>query len=253
LSSVAVSGLSKSFGEVTAVDDFDLRVQAGGRTAIVGPSGSGKTTVLRLIAGFDAPDTGSISLDGELVSNGRGVVVPAHRRRIGYVAQDGALFPHLTVGQNVAFGLARGADRRTTVNELLELVSLDTELASRRPDQLSGGQQQRVALARALAPRPRLLLLDEPFSALDAELRVGTRDAAARLIREAGVTTILVTHDPDDALAFADQVVVMRDGRCVEVGTPDTVYAPGQGGAHCPCCGQLIAVPNRAVADELAS
>jgi iron(III) transport system ATP-binding protein len=194
----------------------------------VGPSGSGKTTLLRLIAGFEAPDSGRITLDGEAVANG-GRLVPAHRRNVGYVAQDGALFPHLSVGRNIAFGLekkrfaSRSAVERR-VAELLAMVSLEPGYAGRRPDELSGGQQQRVALARALAREPELMLLDEPFSALDAGLRVATRKAVARTLAAAGVTTILVTHDQAEALSFADQVAVMRRGVLAQIGNPFVVY-----------------------------
>jgi iron(III) transport system ATP-binding protein len=153
--------------------------------------------------------------------------VAPHRRSVGYVAQDGALFPHLTVGQNIAYGLrgiVRGRQARARVAELLETVSLDTSFVSRRPHQLSGGQQQRVALARALARQPVLMLLDEPFSALDTGLRASTRKAVAGLLTDAGVTTLLVTHDQEEALSIADQVAVMRDGRFTQVGTPQDVY-----------------------------
>ena len=190
----------------------------------MGPSGSGKTTVLRLVAGFERPDEGSIAINGALVCGAGSTEVPAHRRGVGYVAQDGALFPHLTVGGNVGFALPRGSGRDREIAGLLELVALDPAIATRRPDQLSGGQQQRVALARAMALRPDIILLDEPFSALDAELRVETRDAVSSVLRQAGVTAILVTHDPDDARAFADQVAVMRAGRLVATGTPEEVY-----------------------------
>ena len=172
-----ISEVTKNFGSQAVLKGVNLSVARGGTTAIVGPSGSGKTTLLRLIAGFEHPNTGSISLNGLPVA-GEGVKVPAHKRHVGYVAQDGALFPHLTVGQNVAFGLDAGkldGGRRAVrarVEELLDMVSLDPAMAKRRPHQLSGGQQQRVALARALAREPELMLLDEPFSALDAGLRL---------------------------------------------------------------------------------
>ncbi len=219
-----VTGVRKSFGSTEILKGVDLAVAKGRTTAIVGPSGSGKTTLLRLIAGFEAPDTGTISLDGQVVA-GPKHWVPAHQRNVGYVAQDGALFPHLTVGQNVAFGLAaRGKRAANRVAQLLEMVSMDPSYAKRRPHQLSGGQQQRVALARALAREPDLMLLDEPFSALDAGLRVATRRAVAQTLSEAGVTTILVTHDQAEALSFADQVAVMRDGRLAQIGNPFVVY-----------------------------
>lgn len=219
-----VTGARKSFGGTEVLKGVDLTVAQGRTTAIVGASGSGKTTLLRLIAGFEAADSGSIFLDGTEVA-GPGKWVPAHKRSVGYVAQDGALFPHLSVGQNIAFGLPeRGRAANTRVGELLEMVSMDHSYAKRRPSQLSGGQQQRVALARALARRPELMLLDEPFSALDAGLRVATRRTVSKTLTDAGVTTILVTHDQAEALSFADQVAVMRDGRLAQIGSPFVVY-----------------------------
>jgi iron(III) transport system ATP-binding protein len=220
-----VKGLAKSFHTNTVLHDIDLALQPGTTTAVVGSSGCGKTTLLRLIAGFETPDAGTITLAGRQVASPESAVAP-HRRGVGYVAQDGALFPHLTVGQNIAYGL-RGTGRsevHARVGELLETVSLDASYASRRPHQLSGGQQQRVALARALARHPVLMLLDEPFSALDTGLRASTRKAVAGLLNEAGVTTLLVTHDQEEALSIADQVAVMRDGRFTQVGSPQQVY-----------------------------
>ena len=220
-----VKGLAKSFHANTVLHDIDLDLQPGTTTAVVGSSGCGKTTLLRLIAGFEAPDAGTITIDGRQVASPESAVAP-HRRGVGYVAQDGALFPHLTVGQNIAYGL-RGTARgevRARVSELLETVSLDASYASRRPHQLSGGQQQRVALARALARHPVLMLLDEPFSALDTGLRASTRKTVADLLTNAGVTTLLVTHDQEEAMSIADQVAVMRDGRFTQVGSPQQVY-----------------------------
>lgn len=228
-SHLEIDSVTKDFGSQAVLKGVNLSVARGGTTAIVGPSGSGKTTLLRLIAGFEHPGTGTILLNGSLVA-GNGVWKPAHKRHIGYVAQDGALFPHLTVGQNIAFGLSAAkldggrCAVSARVNELLEMVSLDTAMAKRRPHQLSGGQQQRVALARALAREPELMLLDEPFSALDAGLRVATRRAVAKVLNEAGVTTILVTHDQAEALSFADQVAVMRGGKLAQIGNPFVVY-----------------------------
>jgi len=219
-----VSGARKSFGGTEVLKGVDLTVAQGRTTAIVGASGSGKTTLLRLIAGFEAADAGTISLAGVEVA-GPAAWVPAHKRSVGYVAQDGALFPHLSVGQNIEFGLpVRGRAAAARVGELLEMVSMDPSYARRRPSQLSGGQQQRVALARALARRPQLMLLDEPFSALDAGLRVATRRTVSQTLSDAGVTTILVTHDQAEALSFADQVAVMRDGKLAQIGSPFVVY-----------------------------
>jgi iron(III) transport system ATP-binding protein len=190
----------------------------------VGPSGSGKTTLLRLVAGFEMPDTGRITLGGEILADGA-VVVPAHQRNIGFVSQDGSLFPHLSVADNIGFGLDRNMPQRgERVLELLDTVELDRRMLHRRPHELSGGQQQRVALARALARRPKLMLLDEPFAALDTGLRENLRKAVARVLREANVTTILVTHDQAEALSFADQVAVLREGRLAQVGSPRDLY-----------------------------
>jgi iron(III) transport system ATP-binding protein len=220
-----VRGLAKSFNGHTVLADIDLQVRPGSTTAVVGASGCGKTTLLRLVAGFESPDAGTVTIAGRQVASAQSAVAP-HRRSVGYVAQDGALFPHLTVGQNIAYGL-RGTPRakvRERVDSLLETVSLDGSYASRRPHQLSGGQQQRVALARALARQPVLMLLDEPFSALDTGLRASTRKAVAGLLADTGVTTLLVTHDQEEALSIADQIAVMRDGRFTQVGTPQHVY-----------------------------
>ncbi|MFE5289260.1 ABC transporter ATP-binding protein [Nocardia sp. NPDC056611] len=229
MSRLVVDQVRKSFGPGAPVlDGIGLDVADGTATAVVGSSGCGKTTLLRVIAGFEHPDAGSVTIGGETVTR-EGFSLPAHRRRIGYVAQDGALFPHLTVGQNIAYGLGGGfgASRkhRRHVAELLDMVSLDPSYADRRPHQLSGGQQQRVALARAMARKPALMLLDEPFSALDTGLRAATRQAVAETLRAAGMTSILVTHDQEEALSFADQVAVMCSGRFTQVGTPEQVYA----------------------------
>jgi iron(III) transport system ATP-binding protein len=223
MAELELEGVSLSFGRLVVLDGLDLAVADGRTLAVVGPSGCGKTTMLRLVAGFEVPDAGRIRI-GERVVAGESWV-PAHLRGIGYVPQDGALFPHLTVGQNIAFGLPRGADRTRRLADLLDLVSLDPQLADRRPDQLSGGQQQRVALARAFAVNPSVMLLDEPFAALDAELRADTRGAVRDLLRAAGVTTVVVTHDPEDAIEFADEVAVMAEGRIREVGPPAEVFA----------------------------
>ena len=221
---LTIEGASKRYGQVQALDTISLDVTAGSRTAVVGPSGSGKTTLLRIIAGFEQPDSGRVMLDGELLADGP-AAVPAHRRGIGIVSQEGALFPHLDVAGNIGFGIARGADNRDKrVLELLDMVELDRGMLTRRPHQLSGGQQQRVALARALGREPRLMLLDEPFSALDTGLRENMRKAVARVLHAAGITSILVTHDQAEALSYADQVAVLRDGRLVQAGSPQSLY-----------------------------
>jgi iron(III) transport system ATP-binding protein len=224
MSELSLRSLHKAFGAVKALDDVSLVVPQGQRLAVVGPSGSGKTTLLRLIAGFDTPDNGSIYLGDECLADARSAV-PPHRRGIGIVAQDGALFPHLTVAGNIGFGLPSAMHgREATILQLLEMVGLERSMLSRRPDQLSGGQQQRVALARALARKPRLMLLDEPFSALDTGLRASTRKAVADLLQARGITTVLVTHDQGEALSFADVVAVMQDGQLLQAGSPREVY-----------------------------
>jgi iron(III) transport system ATP-binding protein len=219
-----VQGIRRRYGNVTALDAVDLSVPAGTRTAVVGPSGSGKTTLLRIIAGFDAADAGKIVLDGRILTDGPRAV-PAHRRSIGYVAQDGALFPHLSIADNIGFGIPRRDPARgARIAELTSLMELDPAMLRRRPHELSGGQQQRVALARALARRPQLMLLDEPFSALDTSLRASTRKAVAQVLNAARMTTILVTHDQIEALSFADQIAVLQEGRLLQVGPPRELY-----------------------------
>jgi iron(III) transport system ATP-binding protein len=219
-----LKGLVKRFGAVTALDGIHLDVAAGSRTAIVGPSGSGKTTLLRLIAGFDAPDEGSILLGGAVMALDS-QAKPAHLRGIGVIAQDGALFPHLSVGDNIGFAVPReAADRASQIAALTETVGLSQAMLKRRPDELSGGQQQRVAIARALARKPKLMLLDEPFSALDTGLRSTMRKAVGEMLDRAGVATVLVTHDQSEALSFADQVAVMNNGVIAQAGAPRDLY-----------------------------
>jgi len=227
MTAVTVRSLTKAFGSAEVLRGIDLMVAEETVTAILGPSGCGKTTLLRLIAGFDAPDAGEILLGDALVAGGSRFVAPQHRG-VGYVPQEGALFPHLDVADNITFGL-RGRERRSgqrgrRVEELLELVGLDPLTRQRFPHQLSGGQQQRVALARALAPGPSLILLDEPFSSLDAGLREGTGRAVVHALKATATTALLVTHDQAEALSLADQVAVMRDGTLAQVGTPHEVY-----------------------------
>jgi iron(III) transport system ATP-binding protein len=221
---LTLTGVTKRYGDVTAVSRVDLSVEAGQRLAVIGPSGSGKTTLLRLIAGFEVPDDGRITL-GEVTLAENHRSVPAHRREIGYVAQEGALFPHLTLGENIGFGLERrDPEKRAKVQKLMARVGLSPSMLDRRPHQISGGQQQRVALARALARKPKLMLLDEPFSALDAGLREAMRDTVGNILGSAGITTILVTHDQAEALSFADHLAVMRDGRLIQAGNPEDLY-----------------------------
>jgi iron(III) transport system ATP-binding protein len=220
---LSISGVTKSFGVQQVLRGVDLTVPHGSFTAILGASGSGKTTLLRIVAGFERPDEGQITLGDELVDDARHRFVPSEHRRIGYVPQEGALFPHLNVGRNIAFGLARGPARKARVIDLIELVGL-SGLGRRYPHQLSGGQQQRVALARALAIEPEVVLLDEPFSSLDAALRSSVRADVLRVLRQAGTTSILVTHDQDEALSMADQVAVLRQGAIAQLDTPVGLY-----------------------------
>ena len=219
---IRVDHIIKAFGEFPALDDVGVAIPSGRLVALLGPSGSGKTTLLRIIAGIDTPDRGSIRFDGADVTE-----TSIQARRVGFVFQDYALFDHMTVGQNVGFGLSvRGRPRSeidARVRDLLARVQLHG-LSERYPKQLSGGQRQRVALARALAPDPRLLLLDEPFGALDARVRAELRGWLRRLHDDLGLTTIFVTHDQEEALEVADQIVVMNGGRVEQVGAPDDVF-----------------------------
>lgn len=220
--SLEVVGLTKRFGEVTALDSVDLEVDQGELLAVVGPSGCGKTTLIRLIAGLETPDAGRIMIRGKDATS-----TPPERRNVSLVFQNFALFPHMSVAENVAYGLRwrklSRAEKEKRVSEVLEMVGL-SELQSRRPHQLSAGQQQRAALARALAPQPETLLLDEPLSALDADLRDRLRLEIRRLQKELGITTILVTHDQEEALGIADRVAVMNEGTLVQVGQAWEVY-----------------------------
>ena len=222
MASVEVRNLSRSFGQHIALNDVSVRFDDGGFYALLGPSGSGKTTLLRMIAGFDFPSSGRIEMDGKSVER-----VPLEKRQIGMMFQNYALFPNMTVADNVAFGLeVRGlpkAEIREKVEAALDLVKLDM-LGARKPHQLSGGQRQRVALARAFVINPRVLLLDEPLGALDKALRVEMQAELKRIQREIGITTIFVTHDQEEALTMADRIGILRDGRLVEEGEPETIY-----------------------------
>lgn len=222
MATVTLVGLTKRYGDNTVVDRIDLEVPDGTLVSILGPSGCGKTTILRMIAGFTAPEEGDILFDGESVAN-----IPPHRRNIGMVFQSYALFPHMSVRGNVAYGLEqRKLDQKqidARVEEVLDTVRM-SEYRDRKPAQLSGGQQQRVALARALAISPRLLLLDESLSALDKKLRVEMQVELRRILEETKITTLFVTHDQEEAMTLSDLLVVMNEGRIEQVGAPSEVY-----------------------------
>jgi iron(III) transport system ATP-binding protein len=221
MSGLVVADLYKSFGTQSVLAGVNLEVPAGELTAILGPSGSGKTTLLRVLAGFERADRGTVTVDGQVLESADRHV-PPQGRHIGYVPQEGALFPHLTVAANVGFGLRRG-ERPARVRQLLDMIGL-ADFAGRYPHELSGGQQQRVALARALATRPGIVLLDEPFSSLDAALRSSVRQDVARVLAEAETTAVLVTHDQDEALSMASSVAILRAGRFVQHGTALDIY-----------------------------
>ncbi|QCY12937.1 ABC transporter ATP-binding protein [Pseudomonas sp. MPC6] len=245
MNALELHSISKSYGSHQALESINLLVPTGSRTVIVGPSGSGKTTLLRMIAGFEFPDSGRLSLNGQTLVDDTHEV-PAHQRLIGFVPQDGALFPHMTVAANIGFGLSiKGGAKQERVAELMDSVALDANMTNRWPHELSGGQQQRVALARALAQQPRLMLLDEPFSALDTGLRGAMRKMVARLLTDAGVTTILVTHDQSEALSFADQLAVMRDGRLVQSGHPLDLYRYPEDEQTALFLGDAVVMPAR--------
>ena len=217
---IAMTNVSKRFGAHLALDDISLEIAFGEAAVIIGPSGCGKTTLLRLIAGLEVPDAGQVTLNGSVVATAGRVIVPPHQRRLGFVFQDLALWPHFTVQENLDFvlgssNLAR-VDRQRRVHDALALVRIE-QFSSRYPHQLSGGEQQRVALARAIVGEPRVLLLDEPLSSLDAELRADMRTELARLQRSLKLTTVYVTHDREDATVLADCVVQMRAGRILAI------------------------------------
>jgi iron(III) transport system ATP-binding protein len=222
---LTLSNVSKSFGTQMVLKGLSLDVADGEFVAVLGSSGSGKTTLLRLIAGFDEPDSGEISISRKLVAS-KNVFVAAEARKVGYVPQDAALFPHLSVFENVAFGL-KGMSKPARVDrvrQLLKLVSMES-FENQSATELSGGQKHRVALARALAPEPELILLDEPFAALDAELRTRIREEIKQVLDKVSSTTILVTHDQEEALSIADRVALLRDGNFAQVGNPREIYS----------------------------
>ena len=224
MSELRATSLTKSFDGQPVLHGVDLSVERGTLLALLGPSGSGKTTLLRVLCGFERADGGTVEIDGVRVA-GPGVHVPSEARRIGYVPQEGALFPHLSVADNIVFGLPRQQRRvRYRVDELLALVGLPAAYGDRPPQALSGGQQQRVSLARALAPSPSLVMLDEPFSSLDAALRIETREAVANALAATGATAVLVTHDQAEALSLGHEVAVLWRGRLVQTDSPEAVY-----------------------------
>lgn len=219
---VDVAGVDKAFGDTSVLRGINLAVRPGESLALLGPSGCGKTTLLRLIAGLERPDDGQISVGGQVMAS-TDDWVPPEKRNVGMVFQDWALFPHLSVGRNVGYGIPRAERNGPRVLEALDMVGL-SDLADRMPDTLSGGQQQRVALARAIAPRPTVLLLDEPFSNLDSALRVGVRTEVHRLLVELGITSVFVTHDQEEAFVLGDEVAVMQNGQIEQIGTPQDIY-----------------------------
>ncbi|GIU91504.1 MAG: iron ABC transporter ATP-binding protein [Acidimicrobiia bacterium] len=245
VSTLQVLGVHKRFGSHRVLDGVDLTVPSGRLVALLGPSGCGKTTLLRAIAGLEAIDSGSITLAGRVLA-GPGVNLPPEKRGVGMVFQDWALFPHLTVGENVAYGLPRSD--RWRVGEVLRLVGLEG-LEDRMPATLSGGQQQRVAVARALAPRPQVLLFDEPFSNLDADLRVKVRREIRRLLKELRITALFVTHDQEEAFVVGDEVAVMRNGRILQQDPPAKVYEAPVDPWVAAFVGEANLVPGRAAGE----
>ena len=245
---VLIERVSMRFGAVTALDDVSLTIVRGEIVCLLGPSGSGKSTLLRLVAGIERPSAGRIAIDGVEVAGPSAFVEP-ERRHVGMVFQDYALFPHLTVAQNVGFGA--GAER-TAVAPLLERLGLSA-LATSYPHQLSGGERQRVALARAMAPRPRVLLMDEPFSSLDSRLRDEIRLHTLEVVRAAGMTTLIVTHDPDEALRISDRIALLERGRLVQVGTPEELYRAPRTLAAARFFSTIAEAPGTAAGGRLAT
>ena len=246
MSAVVVEDVVAGYGDAPVLRGVSLRVAPGELAAVLGPSGCGKSTLLRVVAGFLRPAAGRVVI-GDRQVNGDDVRVPPERRRIGIVPQEGALFPHLDVAGNVGFGLPRNRESLRRVDELLELIGLPG-MGRTRPHELSGGMQQRVAVARALAPRPEVILLDEPFSALDAGLRTSVRDDVRRVLAEEGTTAVLVTHDQDEALSLADRVVVLRRGVVAQDGTPRQVYREPADLEVARFVGAVVELPARLVA-----
>jgi len=249
-SAIQCRGLRKNYGHVPAVRALDLDLAPGRFLALLGPSGCGKTTALRLIAGFEEPDAGEIFIDGRLVA-APGVSVPPEKRHIGMVFQEYALFPHLDVEGNTGFGVPESPAKASRVLDILKLVGLEG-VRHRMPHELSGGQQQRVALARALAPGPGVILLDEPFSNLDAALRQRVRGEVRHILRKAGVTAIFVTHDQEEAFSLADEVAVMMDGRIAQIGTPERLYRRPETHAIATFLGEANFLPGKGQGDHVA-
>jgi iron(III) transport system ATP-binding protein len=249
MTGVRIAGVTAHYGVAPVLSGLSLDAGSGDVVAVLGASGSGKTTLLRVLAGFLRPSVGEVRFGDRIVS-GPSAWVPPERRRVGIVPQEGALFPHLDVAGNVAFGLPRNRGQR--VEEMLALVGM-SGLGSRRVQELSGGQQQRVALARALAPEPDVLLLDEPFSALDASLRVRLRGEVREVLAATGTTTLLVTHDQEEALSFADRVAVVRDGHVVQVATPDHLYEHPADLETARFVGEVVELDATVTADGIAA
>ena len=248
MSAISIQGLSAGYGGEPVISDISFELAEQQLLAILGPSGSGKSTLLKTIAGFLTPIKGSITLDGVLVSSTTSPV-PPEKRNIGLVPQEGSLFPHLDVSANIGFGIKRDPNARARVEELLEIIGM-TEFAHARPQELSGGQQQRVALARALAPKPKLILLDEPFTALDTSLRAQMRDDIRSILTLTSTTAIMVTHDQEEALATADQLAIMQGGKLIAFGTPLSLYKSPKSIAVAQLLGEINVIPAVVEADH---
>ncbi len=246
-----IDGLTRRYKQECAVDKFSLSVGAGELVTLLGPSGCGKTTTLRMIAGLERPSEGSIRIGDSVVADDS-TFVPSEDRDVGLVFQDFALFPHLTVEENVTFGIEHWSAKEKTerATELLELVGL-VDHRDKQPEQLSGGQQQRVALARSLAPEPDVLLLDEPFSNLDVRLRIEMREEVRRILKEAGVTAISVTHDQEEALSISDRVAIMNDGKLEQVGKPEVVFENPESRFVASFLGRASFLPGRVIDDTV--
>jgi iron(III) transport system ATP-binding protein len=241
VSAISIQGLSAGYGGEAVISDISFELAEQQLLAILGPSGSGKSTLLKTIAGFITPLKGSITLDGVLVSSTTSPI-PPEKRNIGLVPQEGSLFPHLDVSANIGFGIKRDPNSRARVEELLEIIGMK-EFAHTRPQELSGGQQQRVALARALAPKPKLILLDEPFTALDTSLRAQMRDDIRSILTLTSTTAIMVTHDQEEALATADQLAIMHGGKLIAYGEPLSLYNNPQSIAVAQLLGEINVIP----------